>query len=83
MKENARSINTFRITPNVTASLTTIAAPSFTLSAFILGRDWHQLKGDVTGDVGRGVKILAVGSADFGQDSATVYGGQIGFNIAF
>ncbi len=68
---------------NVTASLTTVAAPSFSLPAVILGKDWGEVKGGVTVDAGHGVKFFAVGSADFGQNSATVYGGQFGFNIAF
>ncbi|MGA7322984.1 MAG: autotransporter outer membrane beta-barrel domain-containing protein, partial [Rhodomicrobium sp.] len=68
---------------NVTASLTTIAAPSYSLPAALLGKDWGEAKGGFTFDLGGGVKFLTVGSADFGQSSATVYGGQIGFNVAF
>ena len=67
----------------VTASLTTVSAPSYSLPAVILGKDWGEVKGGVTIDVGIGVKVLAVGSADFAQNSANIYGGQIGFNIAF
>jgi outer membrane lipase/esterase len=68
---------------SVTASLTTAVAPSYSLPAVILGKDWGEVKGGVTIDMGSGVKVLAVGSADIAQSSATVYGGQIGFNIAF
>jgi outer membrane lipase/esterase len=68
---------------NITASLTTISAPSFSLPAVILGKDWGEVKAGVTIDAGRGVKIMAVGSVDFAQSNANVYGGQIGFNIAF
>jgi outer membrane lipase/esterase len=68
---------------SVTASLTTVTAPSYSLPAVILGKDWGEVKGGITIDVGSGVKVLAAGSADFAQSSATVYGGQIGFNIAF
>ncbi len=68
---------------SVTASLTTVAAPSYSLPAVLLGKDWGEIKGGVSIDVGSGVKVLAVGSADFSQTSATVYGGQLGFNIAF
>jgi outer membrane lipase/esterase len=63
--------------------LTTTAAPSFSLPAVILGKDWGEVKAGVTIDAGRGAKIMAVGSVDFAQGSANVYGGQIGFNIAF
>jgi len=55
--------------------LTTTSAPSFSLPAVILGKDWGEVKTGVTIDVGSGVKVLAVGSADFAQSSATVYGG--------
>jgi outer membrane lipase/esterase len=68
---------------SVTASLTTIVAPSYSLPAVILGKDWGEVKAGVTIDAGNGVKLLAVGSADFAQSSATVYGGQIGLNVAF
>jgi outer membrane lipase/esterase len=68
---------------NVIASLTTTIAPSYSLPAVLLGKDWGEIKGGVTIDVGSGVKVLAIGSGDFSQTRATVYGGQIGFNIAF
>jgi outer membrane lipase/esterase len=68
---------------NITASLTTIAAPSYSLPAVLLGKDWGEVKAGVNADVGHGVRAFVLGSADFGQGSATVYGGQIGFNIAF
>ncbi len=68
---------------DVTASLTTAVAPSYSLPAVLLGKDWGEVKGGVRIDAGAGIKVLLVGSADFGQASATVYGGQIGFNFAF
>ena len=68
---------------DVTVSLTTAVAPSYSLPAVLLGKDWGEVKGGVRIDAGAGIKVLLVGSADFGQASATVYGGQIGFNFAF
>ncbi len=68
---------------NVAASLTTAIAPSYSLPAVLLGKDWGEVKGGLAIDVGSGVKVFTIGSADFAQKSATVYGGQIGFNIAF
>jgi outer membrane lipase/esterase len=68
---------------NVTASLTTVVAPSYSLPAVVLGKDWGEVKGGVIVDAGQGVKAFVVGTADFGEKSATVYGGQLGFNIAF
>lgn len=67
----------------VTASLTTVVAPSYSLPAVLLGKDWGEVKGGIAIDVGNGVKVFGAGSADFAQSSAAVYGGQLGFNIAF
>jgi outer membrane lipase/esterase len=68
---------------DVTASLTTAIAPSYSLPAVVLGKDWGEVKGGVRIDAGSGVKVLLSGSADFGQSAATVFGGQIGINVAF
>jgi outer membrane lipase/esterase len=68
---------------NVVASLTTIVAPSYSLPAVVLGKDWGEVKGGVAVAMGSGVKFLATGTADLSQNRATVYGGQIGFNIAY
>jgi outer membrane lipase/esterase len=68
---------------DVTASLTTVIAPSYSLPAVLLGKDWGEIKGGIRIDAGSGVKVLLSGSADFGQSAATVFGGQIGFNVAF
>ncbi len=67
----------------VTASLTSIVAPSFFMPAVDLGHDWG------TGTVGTRVKFapntIAYGAfvAEVAQHNATVYGGQIGLNVAF
>ncbi|WP_159010629.1 autotransporter domain-containing protein [Bradyrhizobium sp. S69] len=66
----------------VTASLTTIAAPSYSLPAVVLGRDW------ATATVGTQLTLtsawsgLASCTAQLGQDHATVFGGLIGLNYA-
>jgi len=66
----------------VSASLTSIAAPSFTMPAVVLGRDW------ATGTFGTRVRLgdrlsgyVAV-IAELGQNNATTYGAQIGLNLA-
>jgi outer membrane lipase/esterase len=67
----------------VTASLTTIAAPGFTMPAVVLGRDW------ATATVGTQVTItqnwsgLAFLTAQLGQQDAINYGGVLGLNYAF
>ncbi len=64
----------------VTASLTTIAAPSYSLPAVVLGRDW------ATTTVGMQLTLTAAWSglasftAQLGQDHASNYGGLIGLN---
>jgi outer membrane lipase/esterase len=66
----------------VTASLTTIAAPSYSLPAVVLGRDW------ATATVGTQLTLtsawsgLASFTAQLGQNHATVFGGLIGLNYA-
>ena len=67
----------------VVASLTSITAPSYSMPAVILGREW------ATGTVGTRVKLAANVSgyaaltAKVGQNNAAVYGGRIGLNVAF
>ena len=67
----------------VTASLTTIAAPSYSLPAVVLGRDW------ATATVGTQITFtpawsgIASCTAQLGQNRASVFGGLIGLNYAF
>jgi outer membrane lipase/esterase len=66
----------------VTASLTTIAAPSYSLPAVVLGRDW------ATATVGTQVTFTPAWSgfasltAQLGQNHATIFGGLLGLNYA-
>ena len=68
---------------SVAASLTSIVAPSFSMPAVILGRDW------ATATVGTRVKLAsdltgyAAFVAEAAQANVTVYGGQLGINYAF
>jgi outer membrane lipase/esterase len=68
---------------NVTASLTTVVAPSYSLPAVVLGKDWGSAAAGLTIDAGSGVNLVGKATADFGQSSAIVYGGQLGLNVAF
>jgi outer membrane lipase/esterase len=67
----------------VTASLTTIAAPSFSMPAVVLGRDWASATLGTTFAWDKRWTALFAVSAQAAQDSATVYGGQVGINVAF
>jgi outer membrane lipase/esterase len=68
---------------DVTASLTTIAAPSYHMPAVVLGKDWGTAIVGTNIRLAPGVSALAAFSTEFGQDDAVTYGGQIGLNIAF
>jgi outer membrane lipase/esterase len=67
----------------VNASLTTIAAPGYSLPAAVVGRDW------ATATVGTEFKIaaswtgLASVTAELGQQNVINYGGMLGVNYAF
>ena len=67
----------------VTASLTTIAAPSFSLPAVVVGRDW------ATATIGTQVTLsnhwsaLASFTAQLGWQNVTNLGGLVGVNYAF
>jgi outer membrane lipase/esterase len=66
----------------VTASLTTIAAPSFSLPAVILGSDWGTATVGTSVILHPGVTAYASFNSEFGENEATYYGGQIGLNVA-
>jgi len=67
----------------VAASLTSIAAPSFTMPAVTLGRDWASATLGTRVGLGANVSGYAAATVELGQNNATVYGGQIGLNVAF
>jgi outer membrane lipase/esterase len=66
----------------VTASLTTTVAPSYSLPAIDLGRDW------ATGTVGTaitwpaGITGIVSFTGQVGQSGVVTYGGQVGLNVA-
>jgi outer membrane lipase/esterase len=73
----------FAPTPTVTASLTTIAAPAFSMPAVELPRDWATTTIGTTLRMGNGLTGLASFTAQLGQSGVTNYGGRIGLNYAF
>jgi outer membrane lipase/esterase len=66
----------------VTASLTTIAAPSYSMPAVILGRDWATGTIGTTAAITRNVTAYASLMGEVGQTNVIYYGGQIGVNVA-
>jgi outer membrane lipase/esterase len=67
---------------SVTASLTTITAPSYSMPAVALGKDWGTGTVGTTVALRRGVTAYASLTGQFGQSDATFYGGQVGLNVA-
>ena len=66
----------------VTASLTTIAAPSYTMPAVVPGTDWMALSAGTSVRLERGITGFAMFTGEAAQKSVTSYGGQIGVNVA-
>ena len=67
----------------VTAYLTTIAAPGYLMPAVIFGNDWGSATAGTTVRIANNVTGLVSGYAQFAEKNVTVYGAQIGLNIAF
>jgi outer membrane lipase/esterase len=66
----------------VAAALTSIAAPSFTMPAVVLGRDWAMATVGTRVRLGERLSGYAAVIAELGQNNVTTYGGQIGLNYA-
>jgi outer membrane lipase/esterase len=66
----------------VTASLTTTAAPSYSMPAVILGKDWGAATIGTTATIAQGVTGYVTFKSEMAQNNAAVYGGQIGLNVA-
>jgi outer membrane lipase/esterase len=68
---------------DVTASLTTISAPSYFMPAVVLGKDWGTATVGTSARISQNVKGFALVSSEFAQNAATVYSGQLGVNVGF
>jgi outer membrane lipase/esterase len=68
---------------SVTASLTTISAPSYSMPAVSPGIDWAALTGGTTVKLAGNVTGLLALSSNFAQHNVTAYGGQLGVNVPF
>jgi outer membrane lipase/esterase len=67
---------------DVTAALTSIAAPAFTMPAVILGRDWAEATVGTRVKLGDRLSGYVAVIAELGQNHVTTYGGQVGLNYA-
>jgi outer membrane lipase/esterase len=66
----------------VTASLTSIAAPSYSMPAVVLGRDWATATVGTQFTLTSAWSGLASVTGQLGQNHATAFGGLIGLNYA-
>ena len=67
---------------SVTASLTSIVAPSYSMPGVILGRDWGTETVGTRLKLGPGTTGYIAFISQFAQNNVTIYGGQVGFNVA-
>jgi outer membrane lipase/esterase len=67
---------------SVTASLTTVTAPSYSMPAVIFGRDWGTASVGTRLKLGQSTTGYVALISQFAQNSMTTYGGQIGLNVA-
>jgi outer membrane lipase/esterase len=67
---------------NVTASLTSITAPSYWMPAVILGKDWGSGTIGATATIAQGITGYATFSGQIAQHNVVTYGGQVGLNVA-
>jgi outer membrane lipase/esterase len=67
---------------SVTASLTTIVAPSYWMPAVVLGKDWGTATIGTTVTFAPGVTGYGTLTSQIGQQNVVTYGGQLGLNVA-
>jgi outer membrane lipase/esterase len=67
---------------SVTASLTTIVAPSYWMPAVVLGKDWGTAMLGTTITFAPGITGYGTLTSQIGQQNVTTYGGEVGLNVA-
>jgi len=66
----------------VTAYLTTIAAPGYSLPAAVFGKDWGSATVGTALKLPNNVTGLIAAYSQIGEGGVVIYGGQAGFNVA-
>src|SRR5439155_3248238 len=66
----------------VTAFLTTITAPGYSLPAVVVGKDWGTASAGTTAKISSDVTGLVAFVGQFAQHRVANYGVQVGFNVA-
>jgi outer membrane lipase/esterase len=68
---------------DVSAALTTIVAPIYTMPGVRLGKDWAAASVGTTVDLAQGVKGYGSVTSNFAQRDAASYGAQVGLSFPF
>jgi outer membrane lipase/esterase len=66
----------------VTASLTSVSAPSYSMPAIVFGADWVTATVGASVAISRGVTAYATFYSEIGQSNVTYYGGEVGLNVS-
>ena len=66
----------------VTAFLTTIVAPGYSMPAVVFGKDWGTANVGTTIKISNNVTGLVALVGQFAQHNVTIYGAQFGLNVA-
>jgi outer membrane lipase/esterase len=67
---------------SVTATLTSTIAPSYSMPAVVLGKDWGTATVGTTAAFAPGVTGYATFTGQIAQQNVVTYGGQVGLNVA-
>ncbi len=67
---------------NVTASLTSVVAPSYFMPAVVLGKDWGTATVGTTVTFASGITGYGTVFSQIAQHNLVTYGGQVGLNVA-
>jgi outer membrane lipase/esterase len=67
----------------VSASLTTIVAPSYSMPAVEFGKDWGAINLGALVPIAAHTNAMIAMTSQFAQKSVTAYGAQVGLNAAF
>ena len=67
----------------VTAFLTTVTAPGYSLPAVVFGKDWGTATLGTSMKISRDVTGLATFVSQLAEHNVANYGGQLGVNVAF
>lgn len=68
---------------DVSASLTTITAPTYTMPAVVVGKDWGSASIGTVLKFSDTFSANAAATADFAQRDVQAYGGRVGLTVSY